>query len=146
MHFLVEDLGFCLRGLWDESLVQKLQDGVANLLQLILHLDTVVLCIASLCLIALGFLLPWLRPFLSIWVSQVLKLFNTPLYHYITYRYIVWQRLGPPRLLACLAGLQKVRTPKFQVPRMPQPLPGPSFCSTLEMMRHAARRDPTVFL
>eukprot|EP00438_Fugacium_kawagutii_P029335 Skav210184 [mRNA] locus=scaffold2101:246356:246667:+ [translate_table: standard] len=57
LHLLVKHFGFGLSGFWNEARIQELQDGVTNLLQLILNLDSVVLGIAGLSLIALGFLL-----------------------------------------------------------------------------------------
>ena len=57
LHLLVEHFRLCLSGFWDEALIQQLEDGVANLLQLVLNLDPVVLSLACLGLIALGLLL-----------------------------------------------------------------------------------------
>eukprot|EP00438_Fugacium_kawagutii_P008815 Skav212808 [mRNA] locus=scaffold1633:257078:257578:+ [translate_table: standard] len=57
LHLLIEHFGFRLSGLWNEALIQELEDGVTNLLQLILNLDSVVLGIASLSLVAFGLLL-----------------------------------------------------------------------------------------
>jgi hypothetical protein len=56
-HLLIEDFGLRLCRLRDETLIQQLQDGVADLLQFILYLDAVILGIARLCLVALGLLL-----------------------------------------------------------------------------------------
>ena len=57
LHLLVEDLGLAAGGLADEALVQQGQDGVANLLELGLHLGAVLPGELGLRLVALGLLL-----------------------------------------------------------------------------------------
>merc|ERR1719267_213965 len=57
LHLLVEDLRLAAACLGDELVIQKLQDGVANLVEFTLNFGAVLLCKLGVVLVALGLLL-----------------------------------------------------------------------------------------
>merc|ERR1719217_1589380 len=57
LHLLVEDLRLTAACLGNELVIQKLQDGVANLVEFTLNFGAVLLCKLGVLLVALGLLL-----------------------------------------------------------------------------------------